>query len=136
APPLTDQLRRGLYELLITADLNARLEELGDRLTAERQGLHSAEAANRISLHLARAIERHIESIGEDDRVSHAIDIARDLLARLDADSDAPVASDPVLRAILGRRPDGSPEQFESPLTPLLDTTLLTNAPGEPRVGR
>ena len=31
--------------------------------------------------------------------------------------------------------PDGTPETIPEPLIPLLDTTLLTNAPGEPRVG-
>src|SRR5690606_16435052 len=30
------------------------------------------------------------------------------------------------------RRPDGTPQPIEEPLIPLLDSTLLTNAPGEP----
>src|SRR6185503_17010320 len=40
-----------------------------------------------------------------------------------------------VLRAIEFRLPGGVPENIHAPLIPLLDTTLLTNAPGEPRVG-
>ena len=40
-----------------------------------------------------------------------------------------------VLRSIVGHLPDGRPESIAEPLIPLLDTTLLTNAPGEPRVG-
>ncbi|MBK9669345.1 MAG: hypothetical protein IPO74_05155 [Thermomonas sp.] len=40
-----------------------------------------------------------------------------------------------MLRALLGHRPDGLPATLTLPVTPLLDTTLLTNAPGEPRVG-
>ena len=36
---------------------------------------------------------------------------------------------------ILARLPDGTLESIAEPLIPLLDTTLLTNAPGEPRVG-
>jgi hypothetical protein len=40
-----------------------------------------------------------------------------------------------VLRAVLSHMPDGTPETIPEPLIPLLDTTLLTNAPGEPRVG-
>ena len=45
-----------------------------------------------------------------------------------------PLPVDPasVLHAVLRRRPDGSPAELEGPLIPLLDTTLLTNAPGEP----
>lgn len=37
-----------------------------------------------------------------------------------------------VLHAILERRPDGMPQPIAEPLIPLLDSTLLTNAPGEP----
>ena len=33
-------------------------------------------------------------------------------------------------------RPDGTAEEIEQPGIPLLDTTLLTNSPGEPRIGR
>jgi superfamily II DNA or RNA helicase len=40
-----------------------------------------------------------------------------------------------VLRLVAGRQPDGLAETIPAPLIPLLDTTLLTNAPGEPRVG-
>ena len=40
-----------------------------------------------------------------------------------------------MLSAILRRQPDGSAEALETPLTPLLDTTLLTNSRGEPAVG-
>jgi hypothetical protein len=40
-----------------------------------------------------------------------------------------------VKRAILGRTSDGRVETMLEPLIPLLGTTLMTNAPGEPRVG-
>ena len=46
--------------------------------------------------------------------------------------SDRPVDPATVLHAVLGTRPDGAPDVVGEPLTPLLDTTLLTNAPGEP----
>jgi superfamily II DNA or RNA helicase len=40
-----------------------------------------------------------------------------------------------VLHSVVGHLPDGQQESIGEPLIPLLDTTLLTNAPGEPRVG-
>ncbi len=40
-----------------------------------------------------------------------------------------------MLFALGTRAPDGSPAIPHSPIIPLLDTTLLTNAPGEPRLG-
>ena len=48
---------------------------------------------------------------------------------------ETPVSAGEVLHAIGRRRPDGSVHLPNHPLIPLLDTTLLTNAPGEPRVG-
>ncbi len=140
---MTEPLDRGLYELLITLGLEARLAELPSRLSAVKTDLHEAEAANRIALHVSRAIEGAIDSLNGKERVLQGIRVARELLARLDqlieaadAASDVPVEPAVVLRSILARLPDGSLASVEAPLVPLLDTTLLTNAPGEPRVGR
>ncbi len=140
---MSDLLVSGLYELLVTAKLEAELAALEGRLTAQREELLKAEAANRIALHLARVIERAIESVGDKERVERGVEVARALLARIDdlvpladAAGDTPTPAAELLRAVLERRPDGSLAALESPLIPLLDTTLLTNAPGEPRVGR
>ena len=48
---------------------------------------------------------------------------------------DIPQRPPRVLHAVQARHPDGSPRPIRSPLTPLLDTTVLTNAPGEPAIG-
>src|SRR5690606_13730394 len=67
--------------------------------------------------------------------------LAREVARLLAAESrgvdatDAMSATGDVLRAITALRPDGRPEDVLLPATPLLDTTLLTNAPGEPRIG-
>ena len=50
-------------------------------------------------------------------------------------DQERPIPQAEILRSIVGHLPDGRRESIEYPLIPLLDTTLLTNAPGEPRVG-
>ena len=107
-------LDRGLYEQLVTQELEARLAELEDGLEPQRSHLHTAEAANRIALHLGRTIERAIAALKDKDRVELGIRIARDLLGRLDeltptkdANSDAPIEPGSVLRSVLGRSPDG-----------------------------
>ena len=140
---MTDPLDPGLYESLITARLADRLSELSDRLVVDRSDLHRAEAANRIGLHLGRVLEQAIASLGESDRSQRGLEVTRELLQRLDelidnidAAQDAPVPTETVLRSILKKLPDGSPREVEAPLIPLLDTTLLCNSPGEPRVGR
>lgn len=137
-------LGRGLYEVVITEALEAQLESLEDRLIPVRGGLRPAEAADRIALHIARVVERAVAAVDEGRRSEVAIHLARHLiettiellpdsrdLAR-ERPSDLPEL---LLRSIAGRLPDGSPEILEAPLIPLLDTTLLTNSPGEPRVG-
>jgi superfamily II DNA or RNA helicase/HKD family nuclease len=133
---------RGLYESLITEALAARLEDLGEQLHILRSELRPAEAADRITLHLGRVILRTVSSIDERNRVSTGIALARSLIDRieeiLDQPSDTddrPISDGTVLRKILARLPDGEPERIAEPLIPLLDTALLTNAPGEPRVG-
>ena len=129
----------GLYEELLTEGLRAQLEALADPPPTEQRSLRAAEAPDRIAWHLSREIERALSDVGEADRARVGIEVARTLLDRLgdllDVDpSTAPVDPATVLHAILGRRPDGNPEQLSTPLIPLLDTTLLTNAPGEPNL--
>lgn len=133
---------RGLYETLVTAALEAELRDDASGLVAVRADLRAAEAADRIALHVARLVERALSVVPEKDRVAHGVALARALVDRIGAmvarsgvDGEAPVASETLLTAMVDRRPDGSEELIASPLIPLLDTVLLTNAPGEPNVG-
>lgn len=134
--PAVGDLPPGLYEALVTEGLAARLAGLRPDLVAA-DGLHAAEAADRIAWHLARQVERAVAGMGEDTRVALGIGVARALLERLgelataDAD-DLPAEPGRVLHAVHGRNPAGEPDHVVVPLIPLLDTTLLTNAPGEP----
>lgn len=136
---------RGLYETLVTEALSTQLENLSGSFEADTSVLHQAEAADRIALHLARVLERALESLNDKERVAVGTALAArlvDLIANeLESKAAAaliperPIEPASVLRAILGKLPDGKAETIPAPLIPLLDTTLLTNAPGEPRVG-
>jgi len=143
---VTEPLPPGLYEVLVTEVLAEQLAQIEDRLVVCAGEVRAAEVADRVALHLGRVIERAIDGAPEDQRVEVAIAVARDLVARLDELVSArarsldlaperPVEPGSVLRSITVRRPDGTPDVIAEPLIPLLDTTLLTNAPGEPRVG-
>lgn len=136
------QSERGLYETLVTEAMEAQLGALGGGLQARRSELHEAEAADRIALHLGRVIERAIASLDRRQRVQVGTRLARQLVdhvveatKRSELAGERPVEAGDVLRSVLGKLPDGSDETIEQPLIPLFDTTLLTNAPGEPRVG-
>ncbi|MEY4862462.1 MAG: family helicase [Pseudomonadota bacterium] len=147
------RLPPGLYQSIVTEALARELASLeeGRALT---QALHPAEAADRLTLHLARVIERSLEAViqrreggarsdrGSSPPVLAAVDLARELVALLlargqahDLARDMPHPDAHWLSAVLEPGPDGRPLAPQAPITPLLDTTLLTNAPGEPRIG-
>lgn len=134
-------LALGLYEVLLTELLSERLNTSRQRDTAGLAGLRNAEAADRIALHLSTVVERAIEALPLERRAEVGVRLARRLVEQVaEATSDEflrqrPVTPAQMLHAMLGRRPDGYMETIEAPHTPLLDTTLLTNAPGEPGVG-
>ncbi len=134
---MAEGLGPGLYESLITEGLAAQLAELGGHMASEQRALRSAEAADRVAWHLSRQVERALADVSEGRRVEVGLTVARELLRCLGemvtADSSAaPVDPARVLHKVTRRRPDGSPGTLAEPLIPLLDTTLLTNAPGEP----
>jgi hypothetical protein len=138
-----EDLAPGIYEVLVTEGLRARLDELADSLPNEQRALHAAETPDRIAWHLSREIERALADVGESDRVRVGIEVARGLLDRLGElvgvdPSVVPLDAAMVLHSILRRRPDGSPERIAQPLIPLLDTTRVDRegCPRPPRRSR
>lgn len=135
------KLQRGLYEQLVTEALDVQLTQLDSRLRILRGRLDGAEAADRIALHLGDLVRRVIAGLDSRQRAEAGLSLARNLVRLLESVgsgvdmTDAPAPSGDVLRAIASVLPDGTAEQIRLPATPLLDTTLLTNAPGEPRIG-
>ena len=127
---------RGLYEALLRDALSAL------PAGAQLEDLRSADAADRLALHLSRVLERAIDTLPERTRADQGADLTAHLLKTI-ADGvddpgvllERPVLPARVLRAVRDVLPDGNFESIDQPLIPLLDTTLLTNSPGEPRVG-
>ena len=134
-------LPEGLYESLLTRRLREELQRLDAALTPAFGKLESAEAADRLALHLARVVERVLERLGAHERVDAGTALIGDLILKAVADTgvplddEVPVAGGEQLRQLAGRRPDGSLARIDEPVVPLLDTALMTNAPGEPRLG-
>jgi HKD family nuclease len=131
-----DDLLAGLYEALLTENLAESISSVDSDLVATR-GLKPYEAPDRIALHLANLIRSSLSRVSEGDRVGMGVQLVRllsDRIAEMLSIDDVDEVAEPgtVLHAILRRRPDGSAQLMPEPLTPLMDTTLLTNAPGEP----
>ncbi len=139
---MPDRPSAGLHEALITRALEDALEQLSADLVPQRSALANAESADRVSRHLARLVSRAIAAFPESERAQRAIQLAADVLGHMEQlvgpqlalTAEAPLAPPRILHSISHRLPDGSAEVIERPLTPLLDTTVLTNAPGEPAV--
>ncbi len=132
-----EELAPGLYEALVTVGLKGQLDDIAERLPSRQRALRSEEVPDRIAWHLSRQIEAALTDLGEVDRVEVGLRVAQGLLNRLAEltpmdPAAVPIDTATVLHAILRRRPDGQPDEINEPLIPLLDTTLLTNAPGEP----
>lgn len=136
-----EQLAAGLYEVLMTEGLRAQVEEVEELLTPQADALRQAEAADRLALHVSQVVETALASVPDADRVPTGLKVVQAVLSQLESvldqplSEDCPVSDGTVLRALQERQPDGTPRAIDQPLIPLLDTTLLTNAPGEPTVG-
>jgi hypothetical protein len=134
-------LGRGLYEQLITEALAAELDRLPPHLAPERRDLQLGEAADRLALHVSRFLRAALQDVADEHRVETGVSLVRQLIDQVTAKlelrhrDELPLEPARLLAAIYARRPDNSLDSIGAPLIPLLDTTLLTNAPGEPGVG-
>jgi superfamily II DNA or RNA helicase/HKD family nuclease len=133
---------QGLYETLLTQALDQQLADLPDTLYPDLIELAGAEAADRIALHIFKVIEQYIEAKPKAERASAGIALAQkivDLISDNHFDKnvtgDRPISPGRVLSGIFGRAPDGSVRSEKRPVTPLLDSVLLSNSPGEPNLG-
>jgi hypothetical protein len=127
----------GLYETLITEGLAEALARLEQDLV-DKAPLSNADAADRFARHLDRIVRRVIAALPDDNRASRAVDLGHELLETMQrfardkelTRGDQVKSPVEVLRVVKTRLPDGSTRAPASPRTPLLDTALLTNAPG------
>ena len=127
---MTEELGPGLWEILVTEELLDRLELLD--LEQDVQQLRNSEAADRLSRHVAEVVARLIRDQPEERQSLLGTELVRELVERLQHPSDAPDGR--VLYGLFLRLPTGEAARPQRPLTPLVDTTLLTNAPGEPAI--
>lgn len=130
------ELQEGLYETIVTEKLRSQLAtRLAGRTHSEP--LRSGDVADRIGRYVAALVETVLSVTPEDERVARGVTLANKLAEIIFAKSGNGII-DPipepaeVLKAVFELNPDGTPHTLPSPFVPLLDTTLLTNAPGEP----
>lgn len=140
---MPDQNHVGLYEKIITESFETELEALDPLLEENRESLRRAEAGDRLAIHLSQIVVSVVDRFDEKHRVHKGLELTRKLIELIAQETDEnklleelPVLEETILTAINRKNPDGSTASLGRPLIPLLDTTLLTNSPGEPRVGQ
>jgi hypothetical protein len=93
------QLEPGVYEALLTGALDKRLADLVvEAVTPELRTLADAEAADRLSRHVAMVVTRAIEAMPEQGRaqagahiIARLIDLLSDVSDAIDPDVDLPL---------------------------------------------
>lgn len=132
------ELPEGLYEQVVTPELEQRLKKLDSRrLRIVREELDDADGHERLAQHVARELARALAALPEKDRLARQLELCNSVLEGIHA--RVPQAAPPevfvrepgeLLLAV--HRP---PEPPRRPKTPLATSTLLTGASQEPRLG-
>lgn len=137
----TKQVPAGLYEQLVNVGLLDELKALPAGFEADLEKLHSAEAPDRLAMYVGKIVERVVAGLNEKDRLKVSVDLVNKLLEVAEKHAPATdLANERVpitlsqLRGVYAIGPDGSAQKLEKPLTPLFDTTLITNDRNEPKI--
>ena len=131
----------GSYEAILTRRLQEALNALDGSWSHQLDKLDPAEAADRLALHLSHVIEKVLAAMPNEHRVAAGTQLISELIVqalhgRLPIlEGEIPEQAGALLTQVAKRLPDGSSPTLQSPVVPLLDTALMTNAPGEPRLG-
>lgn len=137
-----NDLGPGIYESLVTLERQRLIAELAkSRVIPNQRELDDSEAAERLAGFVEQIAKRALRALPETGRAETATELTNSLLeAFADLSHAVSIESDllkvpgSVLESVLEINPDGSAREIPLPLTSLLDTALLTNARGEPRL--
>jgi hypothetical protein len=129
------ELNPGSYEAILTRRLQEALNALGGYWSYQLDKLDPAEAADRLALHLSHVIEKVLVAMPNEHRVAAGTQLISELMVqalhgRLPIlEGEIPAQAGALLTQVVKRLPDGSSPTLQSPVVPLLDTALMTNAP-------
>src|SRR5438093_12286822 len=94
------ELPPGLYERLLTAALKAGLENYNPAFF-RLEDLQSAEAPDRIALHVSRVLQRALAGFSDADRLSLGAELAANLIEQIGGMApEIPLPTLQVLKAI------------------------------------
>lgn len=132
--PWVTELREGVYDHLVTAEVERRLAAI-DADLVRRVALDQGDAAEVLARHIGRLARRAIAGAGND--LAAQLDKANEIVAAIGAPADDTIAPrDHVLAAIAHRPAPPRTVRFPPrPLTPLSVGALLVNGRGQHQIG-
>ncbi|MEV4568569.1 DUF3427 domain-containing protein [Nonomuraea sp. NPDC049419] len=138
-------LQPGVYQHLITRELDALLRAVSDRDLIDRRSLDPADSDVTLARHLAALTRRALRSVrGESDtvRLARQVEIVNriaGLIGELVPEAAAPEelveAADELLGIATGRDAGGHVRFPARPAIPLTGSALLVNGRGQPEIG-
>lgn len=141
-PPMAQALREGLYEHLITEEIERALAELGSPLTGETRDLDPADGYAALARHLGGELRRAFRALPEEERIEAARELVNLVLQQV---ADLRGLRRSESQETLRQRVAAPARQLLSvhrgtvvplrPSTPLSTSTLLTRNPAEPALG-
>lgn len=145
--PNANRLPPGLYDTLVDQRLDALLKALDDSLLGDVESFDPAEASDRLSRLFAEALRSALEAATKTEQKAALIARLREVLVDTDGrlldDGELLLAdpehakSPPRLLEVRPRLSGLAPTQpTKRPTTPLADSALLMNAPGEPALAQ
>jgi len=138
---VTEELKPGLFEDLVSQGLRIELENLPESLVAETDQVDDRNIPAVLSQYVSRVLLDALKSIDIERRGAVGTATVNALISNLIRefgdvlDEHSVLESEPkMLRQVSRLLPDGSAEAIERPLVALGDTVLFTNFGGEPQL--
>lgn len=132
-------LADGLYDLLITREVQRQLETLGANRRTELSELEKSDAHVMLGRHVAHVVRQALLSVPETERPARQVEICNEIARALGSilDNGDDQLIEPPPRRLAAIYPFDALHQRRptQPHIPLSQSDLLVNARGEPRVG-
>lgn len=138
---MTESLKTGIYEDLISRGLKFELDKLPSSVAATQGKIDESDLPRILGRYVERILTRTLQSLGEYDRADLSTELVNKVLTEIvaasklaDGDSDLIDGTPRILHSVTQVLPDGTTAQITRPIISLGDTTFLTNARGEPQL--
>ena len=132
-------LSNGLYDLLITREVQRQIEKLGSNRQAKDLGLERVEAHLILARHVADVVRQALLAVPEAERPQRQAEICNEIIRSIASTfgDAADELLEPPPRRLAAVYPIDALHQQQptQPHIPLSQSDLLVNARGEPRIG-